>query len=323
MNIAFYNNHPYWGGLADNGGSRTIIRSVKTLQALGHKACIVTDNDRHTWEPHDAPAIKIPKNVDAVIAVSISDLKPMIKETKRWKIKKAIWLRGMETWQMPGPKIYSRLKNFASDGHTILVNSSWLSAKIWKHGIPNQILYQGFDLKYWQDLELRDNETKLKIGCLYNNDHESKRYDLFEKLPKQLGFDKYAYCAFGRHGKRPNPWLEPYLSNPSHKDLVSLYSSCRVWFAPTEKEGLHNVPAEANLCGCLVVHNDMVSNGILDYSGNECAMVYSDDVGAVQMIEGADYSKVPVMQEKIKTKIGDRKQNMERFIKLLQGGKHG
>ena len=322
MKISFVGTHPIWGGLDNGGGSRTIIRSSQVLEALGHRTCIVTESDRHTWIRHKRPVSRIPYSTDVAIAISVSDIKPMMKELKRREnVKQAVWLRGWEAWRMPSTHIKRILKRFFQAGGTILVNSSWLRDKLWKNNIYSTILYQGFDIDSWQDLKLREKEDKIVIGCLYNKTHATKRWDLFEKLPGMLGFKAYKYCAFGAHKESPNFWLKSYRDNPTHEQLQELYSQCHIWFAPTEKEGLHNVPAEANLCGALVMHNTSPANGILDYGGEDVAMVYSDCSGIIPLIQNADFSKVPKMQAKIREKIGTREERMNQLVEMFREAK--
>ena len=131
--------------------------------------------------------------------------------------------------------------------------------------------------------------------------HATKRYDLCQKLKATLPEKQYKELA-----------------RTNENDLVRFYSSIGVWFAPTESEGFHNPPAEACLRGAVVVCNRMEQNGMMDYATDETAMRYNTLEEAVECVKNPDYSKVEAMQKRL-YEIGDRKKNMERFVKILRG----
>jgi hypothetical protein len=55
-----------------------------------------------------------------------------------------------------------------------------------------------------------------------------------------------------------------------------------------------------------------------DYATDETAMLYNTFAEAVECIRNPDFSKVPKMQKVLIDKIGDRKSNMEKLVKILE-----
>ena len=115
--------------------------------------------------------------------------------------------------------------------------------------------------------------------------------------------------------------MTDFVYNVGHDKLCDIYSSCHIWFAPTDNEGLHNVPMEANLCGCLVVCSDEPLNGMIyDYAFNDkTAMVYArrDIAHAVELILNPKWELVGKMQKHLKKHIGTRQHNMQKLVNYL------
>ena len=97
---------------------------------------------------------------------------------------------------------------------------------------------------------------------------------------------------------------------------MRFYNECDIWLAPTELEGWHNCPAEANLCGCLVICNRLDSNG-MDYATEETAMRFTGFDELLACIENPDFSKVEKMKKVLHNKIGNRENNMKKFIDII------
>lgn len=291
MKIVFVANHKKWGGLANNGGTKTIIQAAETMEGMGHTVDIVASVDRFTWFKHKPIICKIPKDADAVIAVSVSEIDTALEHSKNafW------WMRGLETWRMPEEKIIKK----ASKIRTI-VNSSWLLKKV-----PSaKLCYAGLDVNLWKDYGQRKHP--FIVGCLGESKHKTKRYDLCKEIESKTGYN-FVYL-----GNRP-------YSNLHGEDLVRFYNMCHVWLAPTELEGFHNVPAEASLCGCLVLCNKRDSNGMGDYATDDTAERYDTTEELLARLKEPDYSKTPRMQAVIKNKIGSKETNMKNFIKIIGG----
>lgn len=312
MNICFFNDHPNWGQLANCGGSRTILKSAHVLRNLGHKVSVVAHVDRFKWFNHPEPIQRIPQNTDALIAVSISDANMLLEMGMHKKYRMSYFSRPFEWWQIGNTfKMYDCLKRIGKKAR-IFCNSQWQVDDLTSKGIPCTLQYAGLDLDIWRDEGIRGE--KIRIGSLYNL-FSGKRWEDFKQVTKMLGHE-YDYVAFGAK-KFKNGFLHRYLKCPTESELRTFYSKCHIWFAPTIMEGFHNVPAEANLCGCLVVCNYIPTNGSGDYATDETAMIYGNLDEAVEMIKTADYSKVARMQEILKNKIGDRQKNMNLFAERL------
>lgn len=287
MKICFVAMHHYWGGLANNGGSKTIIRSAEALRLLGCDVEIAAVNDRHTWIKHPKILKKIPGDADILIANSVSDIDIVLKAKKKFW-----WCRGLELWQASEKRIIEKSKKI-----NVIVNSSWLLKKF-----PDaKLCYSGLDLYTWRETRQRNYSQKLTIGCLWSRSHKTKRYDIFKKIKKHFG-ERFNY--------------ETLKDKFNDDELVRFYNECDIWLAPTELEGWHNCPAEANLCGCLVICNRLDSNG-MDYATEETAMRFTGFDELLACIENPDFSKVEKMKKVLHNKIGNRENNMKKFIDII------
>jgi len=311
MRIVFYCGHKYWGGLSNNGGSRTILLSAKTLSELGHEVDVVACSDKFTWFEHKNTLKKIPKKVDAIIACSVSDIDGMYRYAPK-TAKKFYWMRGLEVWQVSEHIIKEQLQR----GHRNIVNSSWLKRTLDKWNVSSDLVWQGVDINFWYQKSQLNKDGIPKIGCLYNTHHHTKRWDMFVDIMNRLK-DEYKYWGLGT--ENPKEHLDCFLKNPKPYSLRSFYEQINIWFAPTELDSFHNCPLEAALCGALILCRKIKSNGMEDYATDETAMRFNTIDEAIEMIKNPDYSKVKKMQELIINKIGDRKTNMIKFLEVLNG----
>lgn len=308
MNLVF---NALNSGLGNNGGSRTLLKTQETLESLGHECNILATIDKFTWFKHKKIISEIPENTDAIIATACTT----VDSTHTFSVKKKAWyIRAHETWAMNEKNL---IKKYKSGLHNIC-NSNALKYQLEQYGIKSDVIYQGIDFEKWYDAKLRAN-NKIKIGCLHTT-QPRKRWVDFVELANILGFNDYEYVGIGS-SKPKETFLTKFICNGSSDDLKDLYSSCHIWFAPTNNEGLHNVPMEAALCGCLIVCSDAPLNGMIkDYADNETAMIYNygDIRQAAELIRNPNWSLIPKMQNNIKTNIGSRKQNVQKLITLLQ-----
>jgi len=315
MRIAFCCQHNYWGGLNNCGGSRTIVLSCQALKRLGHKAYVVTHSDKLTWIKHDKPLKRISKDTDICVACSVSDIKPMLKHTPK-KAKKFYWARLVENRQMQKEK----LLKVASKVH-IIVNSENLHDWFLAHGIGTEIVYQGIDLKNWQDKGKHDSKT---IGFLISN-KKRKHFDFIKKIVRRLG-SEYKYVGYGVDlNKEIKAFVGKHFTyfkkNARHSDLMHIYNRAGIWVTTSTKEGLHNCPMEAALCGCAVVYPDAPLAGCSDHCiDGETAWKYNvlNVDSAVETIKAADKSRNVVHKELIRNKIGSRKQCMRKLVEKLK-----
>lgn len=313
MNLAF---NGITSGLGNNGGTRTILLCQRVLEELGHRCDFVAGVDNFTWFDHKPIINYLPEDLDVLIAVACTDAAYSLNIDYP---KRAWYIRGHENWSMSN----ENLGHLYRDPRILnIVNSKGLQNLLKKeYHADSVVVYQGVDFEMWKDRNLRKNNDKIRIGCLSSKRHVTKRWEDFKKLAKILGHDKYEYVAFG-YEERRDSFLDFFVQNPSHERLLNFYSSCHIWFAPTELEGLHNPAIEAALCGCLVVASDNPLNGmVLDYAfNNETAMIYyaRDITHAARKIRSSRWNLVPAMKKCIRTKIGSRKENMKKLVRYLE-----
>ena len=307
MKIAFYANHTVWGGLANNGGTNTILKSARTIRGLRNSVSVVSNVDRFTYFTHPKCVKQIPKDVQACIAVGIHDIKPMVAQAPPGA-KLFYWMREYPLWKMNRKKIYKTLSKFSKRGE-IICNSSWMQWKLARRGIPSNLCFAGMDLNVFKECGRppAGSGEKITIGALYSKTHKTKNYDFFLELKKHLDKSKYDFIDLGR-------------KELSDVEMAEEYRKCDIWFSPTYLEGFHNCSAEAALCGALLIRTDAPICGQADYSTEENSMIFKDGdlTDALRKIRDADFSLVPKLQEKIINDIGDRKTNMKKFLELIK-----
>jgi len=302
-------------GLGNNGGTRTIIKCAETLEKLGYRCDIIATIDNFTWFNHKSVISYIPSDLDVIIAASALD----VLSTLNTRVPKKAWyIRAHESWSMSNEKLAKRYNS----GIINIVNSKGLQQKVSSFGANSKIIYQGIDFDWWEDKKLRKDGV-IRIGCLYTK-QPRKRWKDFIKLAEILGHKDYEYVSMGnaQPANKEGYFLKKHIFNVGHEELCDLYSSCDIWFAPTENEGLHNVPMEANLCGCLVVCGDESLNGMIyDYAfPNNTVMVYNkkDIEHAAELIRNSDWGLIKNMQQHLKHHIGTREDNMKKLVGYLE-----
>lgn len=320
MNIYFCCQHDYWGGLHNTGGSRTIILSAKTLNKLGHNAKIVTRSDKHTWIKHDKPLKTIPKDADACIACSVSDIKPMLKSMPK-KAKAYWWCRLIENHSMSKKKILYWAKKV-----NVLVNSENLRDWFEAHGIKTTIVYQGVDLKKWKDKKKHSPKT---IGFLVSS-KPRKHFDFIKMIIRTLG-KEYNYVGYGAD---LNASIKAFVKkhflyfkkNADQKELNRIYNMAGIWVATSTKEGLHNPPIEAALSGCAVVYPLAPLAGCSDHCypfGHQYEALNLEDAikvikKAISLNINSGISFVEPHKDFIRDIIGSREKCMKRIVRILK-----
>lgn len=297
--------------LGNNGGTRTIIKCAEVLEKLGHRCDIIAKVDNFTWFEHKSVISNIPSDVDVIIATACNT----VKSTLNTKIPKKLWyVRANESWKMNSTKLIKLYNSIP-----IIVNSKGLQKLLYSYGVESKVVYQGIDFDWWEDKKLRSKD-KIRIGCLYTT-QPRKRWKDFVKLSKILGTDNYEYVSVG-NAKPKEDFLTKSIYNVGFEELCDLYSSCHIWFAPTDSEGLHNVPMEANLCGCLAVCGNEPLNGMIyDYAFNDnTAMIYDrkDIDHAAELIRNPKWELVDRMQKYLIEYIATRQENMTKLVTYLE-----
>ena len=298
-------------GLGNCGGARTVLLCQQELIKLGHVCNVATMVDNFTWFEHKQVINYIPSDTDVIINVSAQDY----VVTRNSNVpKKYAWWRAHEDWSNTEDFL---IKCYLDKEVKNIVNSVGLQKRLASYGAESVVVYQGVDIDKWEDINLRP-ENKIRIGCLYTK-QPRKRWKDFVRIEESLGTEKYEYVSVGNEIPG-DTFLTKSVSNVGYEELEMVYSSCHMWFAPTDSEGLHNVPIEANLCGCLVVCSDHELNGmVLDYAFDDTAMIYEfgDLKQASELISSPDWSLVGNMQEHIINNIGTREDNMKKMVDVL------
>jgi len=309
MRICFYADGPK-SGFANNGGSQTILRSVEALRLLGHQVDTIAEHDSFTWFHHDPSLRSVDGRYDAMVAVSSRDVKKMCQLYHGKADLLFWWVRGKELWQMSEKKLIER----AHMVHCI-TNASHLSDWLSSHGVESQVCFAGLDFDTFHGTSTRYN-THVTVGGLYHKAHKTKRWDIIKRLAREYECcPQYEFRSFG-HSKMVDKRNLIGRRGMNYKTLPTFYRSCNIWVAPTELEGFHNVAAEANLCGCLVVCNRMPTNGMGDYATDETAMRFDTYQELFECLKSPQWEKIEKMQAVLNA-IGNRNYNMKRFVEIL------
>ncbi len=290
-------------GLGNNGGTRTIILCDKVMKELGHQSWIISSLNCFTWFKYDKPIRLVPNDLDALISIDKRGLKSTINSNAKVKMWYTRAFQGMD---------------FSNLEIKIIANSENLRNRIMNSGAKQcEVIYQGIDFNLWENID-RDRKDKIRIGCLFSNKPQ-KNWKDFEEIASRLDPLKYEFVTFGSQECRCN-WIKSALVNPNHKDLSRLYQSCDIWLAPTKNEGLHNVPMEASLSGCLIICGDYEGNGMLgDYAiEDKTCMVYHSIEDAIDKIKNPNWDLVENMNYLLKEKIGTREENMKKMIRIIE-----
>lgn len=270
MNIIF---NIMGGGIENNGGSDTIVRSANTLTELGHEVTIIdTEAPRYTWGPIKARHVvihcdnnwKYVGNTDVIVATGFGTVRKMLHLPIRYKAM-FHWIRGWETWHYPEAYIKSIVLNYPT---IKLVNSTQLQNKLASCGLRSQIVIPGYDLDKFSVLDVRDNNEQIILGGLYSEGKKrsGKRTEWIIKTAKQL--KKKHNVKLWMYGLHENPHIDiidRYFTNPTDRQKNEIYNYINIWLAPTELEGLHRPPAEAMLTKCPVVGTNAELSGLSDY----------------------------------------------------------
>lgn len=313
MNICFYADDKRWSQLSPTGGTRTVIRSAQTLRELGHNVSIVAHKDGYSWDKHPKPIHSVPKNTDILIAVSISDVKHVMKYKS---MRLAYWARPFETWQKPEHKCLRMLEKFTRKSKgKILCNSKWQVDFLSSKHIKSTLCLSGQDIDYKDCLPNPQEGKNIVVGTQYST-KPRKGWRQFKKIVNILG-SSVECVGFGSE-KCKNKVFGKYLRNPSREKLNELYRSIDVFICCSKLEGFYNPHVEAAMQGCVIICNDNPRNGCMDTANEETAHIYHTPLEAAECILNPDFSKVEKMQEYIIENIGNRTNSMKWFAKCLK-----
>jgi len=318
-------------GLGDNGGSSTLINSANTLTKLGHDVFVVDSmRNMHTWTKLEAEHIVAHYNhnlpdADFIMATGYKSIGPTVKSPPRCG-KKLHWIRGWETWQMSERDIVKRVLC----APTIkLVNGIGLQNKLKIYNCKSYIVRPGYDTKNYKPLGYRENNKKIILGGLYNTgkNRNTKRTSWLDQTAYNLKSHRrdIQFWLFGTHPKPKGFLVENYIRKPSLEEKNNFYNYVNIWLAPTMLEGLHMPPAEAMLTECPVVGTNAKMSGMHEYLvDGETGITSKNNLN--DFIDNVDslmnnkklQNKLGTNARKKVLSLGDRAENMKKFINLLE-----
>jgi glycosyltransferase involved in cell wall biosynthesis len=318
-------------GLANNGGSDTIVRSANTLVDMGHEVSII-DNipNRYTWGELKAEHRIIRGKDD--IPKSDTVIHTGFKTVKRfgWFIyhypKQFHWIRGWETWTYPEEYIVNDILE-----HPVvhIVNSIQLKRKLKKHGFKSHLVRPGYDFDMDRDIVREEASSYTVLGGLYSgkeNKRATKRIDWIFKTVEKLKQDfKIDLWMFGIDEDPNNKLIRNYAKEPNAVLKDFIFNAVDIWLAPTELEGLHRPPVEAMLTECPVVGTNAELSGMADYLVHEeTGLVadnnldsFIDNVRRLVEDKGLRVKLGKQARQKILS-LGNRETNMHKMVKVLE-----
>ena len=247
-------------GLANNGGSSTIVRSANVLASLGHEVYVVSEKKNElTWVALNGPTyIKTDglvctyPSAHAIIATGVHSVQHVLNASARVG-KKYWWIRAHETWAMKEADI---LKLYSNLHIKPIVNSVCLKNFILKKlnkDLP--IVRPGVDPTVFYQTNGRNwNKKEFVLGGLYC-DKPRKRMQWIVEIYEACKQRKLSVKLhlFGTYDEPKDTMHDKYVKTPDSQRLRDFYNEVDIWLAPSESEGLHIPPQEAMLCGCVVI----------------------------------------------------------------------
>ena len=181
----------------------------------------------------------------------------------------ANWEQMLKSWELPIPKLV--VSSHLSDLMKKEVNQEPLGV------VPN-----GVDTDQYFPCLLESERTGIGAGFRWGHTKDPiSTLKIFQMLKKQMP-DVLLY-SFGS-SKIPRELRHIiYCNQPTIEEARRIYSSCKIWFLASIKEGFGLPVLEAMACGCAVVSTDCggpsdiikdAENGFLVDIGNIGAMVY-------------------------------------------------
>lgn len=333
-------------GIANNGGSQSIIRMALALKDLGNDVKILSNRPiRFTWFDFDKSIIEEvaedPQtwpHCDAIIATGCSTIWDVAAYPYLSKEKKYYWIRGFETWaQKPVDLFYGY-----NAGVRLVVNSEWQKRNIWNKIKKNStIIYPGLPLDQFGDLSIvfkrKPFDEKITIGALYSPGKQSKMTQEILELVAMLNLDGMLK-HINLFGDPPldvdiinffntHKVSHTYLQQPNFEQKMRMMCSTDIWFAPTENDGLHIPPMEAGLCGCSLIVKGLESSGMSDYAieGHTCFTFLTVYEAVLKINEYIRYPGIQLshrinLNDVLRKKIGSVHANAKRWIEHIKTG---
>ena len=257
MNIAFY---ALQSGLNNNGGTNTIVGTVKALRALGHNAFIISIVDNYTMEDHPQ-CISVPAPADVVVGVSYMDIERMHCDYPN--TPKCWWMRLWDSDKIQDAEIHA-----LANAQPVITNAHWIRQRLLQVGCHAVLLRQGIDDEFWvPDASKRNGHV---IGTCFRPEPRKRYYDfalLKDYMSKNDGlkFDS----VIGLDKVRLRDW----------------YQSIEFYISPSRMEGCPNAVIEAALCGCKIIARRNPEAGVIELLSEKQAYLYDDIAEVPKMLQ--------------------------------------
>jgi hypothetical protein len=261
-------------GLANNGGSQSIVRMANALRQLNHRVMILSDwKNCFTWEKlHPSIFTRVPADAsswpdaDVIISTGVRTIPGAIAFSETTGAPHWSWLRGWETWLRRDSEL---VPLYAHPNVRLMANSKWLCEHVARRTQKACALqYSGVPYERFTDLRKR-NRKHLVIGGLAHFTKSSKRWSTFRKLAqrsKTHGRRNIYFVAMGDRPSKETAFLSAYISRPSLEKKVQFYNAIDIWVSTSVLEGLHIPPMEAGLCGAAIITPRTARSGTDDYA---------------------------------------------------------
>jgi hypothetical protein len=325
-------------GLADNGGSATIVNSANVLSKLGHKVTLVSEKENQfTWAELDGPEyVKTNGTVadysdsHVLVATGVHSVQHVLNAPSR-KGSKFWWIRAHESWAINEATLRLYYQNSQLQ---LIANSQCLKAYITSkiRNLPISVARPGMDLEQFRPTigRIWKGKVKFTLGGLYC-DKPRKRTQWITEIyeackARSVPVDLH---LFGTHKKPIGTGASKYLKSPNKDMLRRFYNNIDFWLAPTESEGLHMPPQEAMLCHCVVIGANEPLSGMKDYlmeksNFGKTGFVMNHWNDAVDIIYdhwGKDREELQYISENGRNQIlsmGNREDNMKKLIQCFE-----
>lgn len=329
-------------GLANNGGSQSIIRMALALRKHCDVSIISDKPNRFTWFDFPTDILHFinvdckdwPK-ADTIIATGCGTVMDTVNYPHASLDNKFYWIRGFEKWAKPEKDLYEGYMS----GLRLIVNSEWQKLNIFeKCGIVSDIIYPGIPIDDFAAQKIiypdRNVYAKPVIGALYQIGKETKKFAHVLEVCRALNHLELleALFLFGDtdlDGKVRDFLVSEnitykYLKQPSFIDKIDMMRNCDIWLATTINDGLHIPPMEAGMCGCNLVAAGHRASGMSDYAIEDMtAKTFLTAKEACKRV--MEYIDYPVQQIEhslnlvsvLKKKINSVEHNAKKMFKLL------
>ena len=254
--------------------------------------------NRYTWGTIGVPILPDMTHAnkyDVVVCVSVWDAQSTMDI---WHRNVVWWLRGWEDWVYGEKILIDKLRQFSLYGK-IITNATHLIDKCNDIGVDAECCFAGLDLDFWKKLT-QVPKMPMYSGVLDHRKHKFKDNGIIDKL---IYCDQNLAHVFSD-------------SNYNKIKMREVYNACSCWLSLSTNEGFHQMPAEAALCGCPIIYNDVPHGGTSDYCTPDTATPFKTFDELLVAIDTIDYSKVNAMRNMLHA-IGARESNMLRFVEMI------